>query len=57
MRLEHEYGARKLNGEVAEFMPVTEPTKFALVIDFKTTQVLGLTISASVLTRANRLIR
>jgi hypothetical protein len=28
MRLEHEYVAGKLNSEVAEFMPVTEPTKF-----------------------------
>jgi hypothetical protein len=34
MRLEHEYVARKLNGEVTEFMPGTEPTKFELVIDF-----------------------
>jgi hypothetical protein len=28
MRLEHEYVAGKLNGEVAKFMPVTKPTKF-----------------------------
>jgi len=44
MRLEHEYVAQKLNGEVTEFMPVTEPKKFELVINFKTAKALGLTI-------------
>jgi hypothetical protein len=44
MRLEHEYVAEKLNGEVAEFRPVTESTKFELVINLKTAKVLALTI-------------
>ena len=57
MRLEHEYVAQKLNGEVTEFMPVTEPTKFELVINFKTAKVLGLTISPIVLVRAERVIK
>jgi putative ABC transport system substrate-binding protein len=57
MRLEHEYVARKLNGEVTEFMPVTEPTKFELVINFKTAKALGLTIPPIVVMRADRVIR
>jgi len=57
MRLEHEYVARKLNGEVAEFMPVMEPTKFGLVINFKAAKHIGLTIPPEVLARANRLIK
>jgi len=57
MRLEHEYVARKLNGEVAEFMPVMEPTKFGLVINFKAAKHIGLTIPPELLARANRLIK
>jgi putative ABC transport system substrate-binding protein len=57
MRLEHEYVAEKLNGEVAEFRPVTESTKFELVINLKTAKVLALTIPPEVLARANRLIK
>ena len=57
MRLEHEYVARKLNGEVTEFMPVREPTKFDLMINFKTAKALDLTIAPIVLMRANRLIK
>jgi len=57
MRLEHEYVARKLNGEVAKFMSVTEPTKFELVINFKTAKVLGLMIPQCVLYRADKVIK
>ena len=54
MRLEHECVARNPNGEVTEFMPVTEPTKFDLMINFKTTKALGLTIPPIVLMRRRR---
>jgi putative ABC transport system substrate-binding protein len=57
MRLEHEYVARKLTGEATEVMPVTEPTKFELVISFKTANQIGLTISSDMLARANKVIR
>jgi ABC-type uncharacterized transport system substrate-binding protein len=57
MRLEHEYVAQKLNGKMAEFIPVTEPTKFELVNNFKTTKVLGLTIPPIVLMRAQKVIK
>jgi hypothetical protein len=54
MRLEHEYVARKLNGERTEFMPVAELTKFELVINFETANDLGLTIPPIVLMRRRR---
>jgi putative ABC transport system substrate-binding protein len=56
MRLEHEYVARKLNGEVAELMPVPEPTNFEPMINFKTAKALGLPISPIVLMRAQKVI-
>ena len=57
MRLEHEYVAQKLNGEVAEFMPVAKPTKFELVINLKTAKVPGLTIPPIVLLLAEKMIK
>ena len=57
MRLEHEYVARKLNGGATDFMPATEPTKFELVMNFKTAKALGLTIPPIVLVRADKVIR
>jgi putative ABC transport system substrate-binding protein len=57
MRLEHEYVARKLNSGMTEFMPATEPTKFELVIKFKTAKALGLTISPIVLMRAQKVFK
>ena len=53
MRLEHEYVGEKLNGEMAEFGPVTESTKFEL----KTAKQIGVTIPPEVLARASRLIK
>jgi ABC-type uncharacterized transport system substrate-binding protein len=53
MRLEHEYVARKLNGEVTEFIPVTEPTKFEFVINLKTAKQVCVTIPPEVLARAS----
>jgi hypothetical protein len=57
MRLGHESVARKPNGEVVEFMPVTEPTTFELVINFKTAKGSWLTIPRSVLYRTSKVIR
>jgi len=57
MKLEHEYVARKRNGGATEIIPATDPTKFELVINFKTAKVLGLTISPIVLVRAERVIK
>jgi hypothetical protein len=54
MRLEHEYAARKLNGEGTEFMPVAEPRTFELVVDFKSTNQNGLTVPPNLLAPANR---
>jgi putative ABC transport system substrate-binding protein len=57
MRIEHEYVGRKLNGEVTDLMPVTEPTKFELVINLKTAKALGLTIPPIVLMRVQKVIK
>ena len=51
-----DYVDKLIKGESARFLPIEQPVAFDLVVNMKTAKALGLTITQSVLIRANEII-
>jgi ABC-type uncharacterized transport system substrate-binding protein len=45
-----------MGSNIVAHLPIEQPTKFALVVNLKTTKALGITIPQAVLLQASRVI-